>query len=117
VIESKINDIKKWLEFVKKGLWENLGIPSPSYVMGELLEYLVCGDKDVNLKHLKEVTVFTGLNKEEKDMFWNALAKMTSGQRRLFLQFATGMMCIPPDQTTTFLYIDNHLFSIYELLN
>ena len=103
--EFRINELTKPMRAIADGFWENLSFRPPPYVTPELLEFLACGERQVDLRQLRSVTQFVGVPKNEITQFWAALGRMNNEQRRNFLQFATGNMCIPQNAGASFLSI------------
>lgn len=104
--EYRIKELEIPMSYISHGFWENLNFRVPPYVTPELLEFLVCGEREVDLRQLRAVTQFTAVSKEQQAMFWSALGRMSNEQRRNFLQFATGSMCIPQNASALFLTVE-----------
>ena len=105
--EYRIKELENPMKEINEGFWENLNFKPPPYVSAELLEFMVCGERQVDLRQLRVVTQFSAVPKDEISMFWAALGKMNSEQRRNFLQFATGNMCIPQNVQSVFLTVEH----------
>jgi E3 ubiquitin-protein ligase HERC2 len=101
----RVAELERPMRVIREGFWENLGISIPPYTTATLLEFLICGDREVNLRELKERTEFRDTPKEEQVMFWRALARMTNGERRNLLRFSTGSTTMFQG-TGTFLIVD-----------
>ena len=82
-------------ESASDGFWDNLDFRIPQYVTAELLEFLACGDRAIDLREMRARTRFIAVPAETIKMFWKVIDRMTNEQRRLLLQFATGTMSIP----------------------
>jgi len=48
--EVRLSEIKKVLQFIYTGFWDNLAIlHHPEYLSADLLEYMACGDKEIDI--------------------------------------------------------------------
>jgi hypothetical protein len=103
--ECRVAELERPMRAIRGGFWENIGMNNPPYTTAALLEFLICGDREVNLQELKERTEFRGTSKQEQVMFWRALTRMTNQQRRALLRFSTGSTTMFHG-TGTFLIVD-----------
>ena len=93
--EYRIAELERPMRYIRDGFWDNLDFRIPQYVTAELLEFLACGDRAIDLREMRARTRFVAVPNETVKMFWKVLDRMTNEQRRLLLQFATGTMSIP----------------------
>ncbi|OHT04292.1 hypothetical protein TRFO_28228 [Tritrichomonas foetus] len=92
--QARINEILRPLEIIRSGFWDNLGIYQPGYVTPQLLEFLVCGDRTINLDDFKRITKFSLVPLRQQRYFFESISLMTNDQKRKLLQFSTGLPSI-----------------------
>jgi hypothetical protein len=90
----RISELERPLKAIREGLWENLGFDPPQFISGGLLMLLTSRKKVIDLKQLRDVIHFCGIDEDQQKMFWNTLDRM-GHERQLFLRFATGNTSIP----------------------
>jgi hypothetical protein len=96
----RIGEIEKPLRWVKNGFWTNLGFRPPQYVTMDLIEFLICGTREINTRELRLKTQFRDVPVAQIARFWEAIERMTNEQKRNLMQFATGAMTLPPPGKT-----------------
>lgn len=95
--EFRLNEMRANLDEIRNGLWENLDFKPPAALDWSTLEYAACGEKEITVEMLKEVTVFEEISQEQQALFWRVIESFTSEQRSALLKFATGRVRIPPN--------------------
>lgn len=96
--EYRLNELRPHLDAIKDGFWENIDIyEQPLYLDGLTLEYAACGETEISFEDLKKYTVFR-IDEHQQDLFWKVIEQLTSEERSLLLQFATGVPRIPPNR-------------------
>jgi hypothetical protein len=94
--EFRINELKPYLAAMRNGLWGNFGFDRPGWVDWRLLEYMACGEKDVDVARMKAVTEFDSRGRQ-MELFWRIVEELTSEERCLLIKFATARSRLPPE--------------------
>jgi len=93
----RINELVAYLEPIKQGLWENLGISPPQFIDKRVLEIAACGQTQVSAESLISIIRWDGsISQQERENFANVIREMTSEQRALLVKFASGRSRPPP---------------------
>jgi hypothetical protein len=92
--EFRVNELRPYLEAMRGGLWDNLGIQPPGFKW-TVLEYLACGEKTITPDQFRQGTVMM-VDGGRAAMFWQVIDQLTSDERLLLLKFATGRSRLPP---------------------
>ncbi|OHS94828.1 hypothetical protein TRFO_38969 [Tritrichomonas foetus] len=103
--EARISELKRPLDSIKRGFWENIKTTIPSYVTPDLLEHLACGDKVIDVRQLQQITNLS-ISKPQRQLFWESISRMSNEQRKQLLQFSTGSMILPTNLKKTYLTVD-----------
>jgi hypothetical protein len=107
--EYRLNELRTWLEYMRRGMWENLNMPEVKGIDWRVLEYAACGEKDVPLDVLKKVTNIR-VSAQRGALFWRVVEALTPEERGALLKFSTGRSRLPPDLNQTFyLVVDDGL--------
>ena len=106
--EYRCNELKGWLEEMRRGFWENLDFEEPGLIDWRSLEYAACGEDTITAEQLKAVTI-SNLEPARLQMFWRVVENLTADERTALLKFATGRRRLPPffDEHSVFLKIDS----------
>ena len=93
--EYRRNELKKWLEPMRQGLWENLDFEPDVSIDGYALQFTACGDNELTVEALKAVTS-SSISRKQMDIFWSVVEHLTQEERGALLKFATGRKRLPP---------------------
>jgi len=92
-----ISHEKAFLSFYH-GLGSIIPVEVFSMFTAEEIEYIFCGEADIDLETLKKATVYDGdVNKNDRHVqfLWEALESMTPAQRSQFINFCSGRTRLP----------------------
>lgn len=94
-----ISQLETPMRWIRDGFWNNLDLSPriPDYITPQILEFMVCGKREIDVRDLKAKTEFRDVPRDQIAMFWDAVSRMTNDQKRMLLQFSTGTMSIPHD--------------------
>ncbi|KAK2959130.1 putative HECT E3 ubiquitin ligase [Blattamonas nauphoetae] len=84
-------------QLVRTGLLSLVSEELLLFSTGADLEFLVCGDDEMSVEDLKEVTEFRGEYRqpEKQNMYWQMIESMTNEERKRWLRFVTGRSKLP----------------------
>ncbi|OHS92847.1 hypothetical protein TRFO_12199 [Tritrichomonas foetus] len=107
--EFRIKEMKPFLEAMRNGLWENLNIEPLPNLDWTTLEFAACGESEISVEALKQVTSFNGISSDQQTIFWRVVESFTSEQRSDLLKFSTGRTRLPPNNRNnkSFLRLDS----------
>jgi hypothetical protein len=97
--EFRMSELRGNLNCMKVGLWENLDIPPPAFLTGDMLEFAACGMKEITARALLETIRFDRVSPEQQRIILAVLERMTPEQRSAFLRFSTGRVRMPAHDT------------------
>ena len=103
--EFRLAEMRRPLQAIRAGLWENLDFAPPAFISGEMLEIAACGVKEITYEDFVEVLRIS-LPEIQKRIFLDVLASFTSAQLSALLKFVTGRVRLPAGNTT------NEVFTI-----
>eukprot|EP00927_Polykrikos_kofoidii_P059302 TRINITY_DN54492_c0_g1_i1.p1 TRINITY_DN54492_c0_g1~~TRINITY_DN54492_c0_g1_i1.p1 ORF type:complete len:1400 (-),score=242.58 TRINITY_DN54492_c0_g1_i1:173-4372(-) len=91
--------VKKQFDAFKRGFSRVCGSPVFNCLSATELEAIVCGEKDLNVAHLRKGSHIVDSEVSFKegyiDAFWQILESFTATQKRQFLKFVTGSDLAP----------------------
>ena len=92
----RMSELVNVFEIIRKSFYENIFIDIGNIFLSyEPLELIICGKKEIDVKQLKNITIFDKVPIEMQIMFWSVVERMSQDQRRKLLQFWTGTTRIP----------------------
>jgi hypothetical protein len=93
--DFRLSELRSSLEEMRMGLWTNLGFAPIKGLDWRILEFSACGEKDIDLELLKQVTR-SYFNPVKVELFWKSVEALTPDERAGLLKFATGRTKLPP---------------------
>jgi hypothetical protein len=93
--EFRMSELRGALNNMRIGLWENLDIPPPAFLTGDMLEFSACGMKEITARALTEAIRFDRVSPEQQRIILAVIERMTPEQRSAFLRFSTGRVRMP----------------------
>ncbi|KAK8890584.1 hypothetical protein M9Y10_035362 [Tritrichomonas musculus] len=112
----RINELESNLKYMKDGFWSNLGIKPLPFIDWQTLEFAACGQSELSVNMLKNITEFSCVDQSQQDIFWAVVESFSPKERSDLLKFATGRVRLPPkrDMHSKFLIVDK--MSGYDVL-
>jgi hypothetical protein len=107
-IQYRITELEPFLQAIRKGFVDNIGMKSSPYLSGSFISRACQGDEVTSVQSLRSVASYTDYTEDDPSVviLWRVVEQMTNEQKSLFLKFATGMTRLPlPSQQGFTLHI------------
>ena len=101
-LEYRKSSILVFMEEIRKGFRENVGIKSHPMMTGQTLSYLVQGSGIITLSALEsccEVKEYSGKQDPNVQRFFRVVERLSPGQKKLLLRFITTLNRLPNSAT------------------
>ena len=106
--QFRLNEMKNNLQYMKDGFWTNLNFSPPPNFDWQSLEYAACGEKEISIDAMKEITRFdSSIGTPEQDLFWRVFDSFNFSERSLLLKFITGRVNLPTNHLDFIILIDS----------
>jgi hypothetical protein len=99
VVKHRINTLTPFLALIREGFFANLGIDHHPLISGTVISRMCQGGGEIKVDRLRELTTYQGFDGDADHpsirIYWRAVERLTSEQRKLLLKFITTSTRLP----------------------